>query len=169
MGLLSDVIISIPIGITYTVIIHKTGEIFNNDMNYKDKIQRNLLLSFGGGMFGIIIASVLFGNNSKYKNRAVRFGLYIGSTLLLLHSIGYNWALMENDTKFIIMIITLAGLIWYTYSNVDDVDNNDKPMRETNKMPRDERVSGLPAVYPIRYSEPFDSDETEDFDQIVDH
>ena len=168
MGLLSDIIISIPIGITYNVIIHKTGEIFNNDMNYKDKIQRNLLLSFGGGIFGIIMASVLFGNNSKYKNRAVRFGLYIGSTLLLLHSIGYNWALMENDTKFIIMIITLAGLIWYTYSSIDDIDIDNNPKKTIHRTSSSERVNGLPAVYPIRYSEPFDSDDTEDYDQIID-
>ena len=169
MGLLSDIIISIPIGITYNVIIHKIGEIFNNDMSYKDKIQRNLLLSFGGGIFGIIMAYVLFNDNGKYKNRAVMYGLYIGSALLLLHSIGYNWTLMENDTKFIIMITTLVGLIWYTYSNADDTDNEDKPKRVNRKTSSSERVSGLPAVYPIKYSELFDFDDTEDFDQIVDH
>ncbi len=174
MGLLGDIIISIPIGLTYNVIIHKTGEIFNNDMNYKDKIQRNLLLSFGGGIFGIIMASTLFGRG-KYKNRAVRFGLYIGSILLLFHSIGYNWSVMENDTKFIIMIITLAGLIWYTYSHLENDKKGSKKITDSDSYQDDEHdehdVSGLPAVYPIRHSEPFDSDDTEvnDFDQIVNY
>lgn len=153
MGLLSDIIISVPIGITYNIIIHKTGEILNDNKNYKDKIQKNLLLSFGGGMFGIIMASVLFGDKSKYKNRAVRLGLYIGSTLLLIHSIGYNWTLMENDTKIIIMIITLASLIWYTYSSMDHVSEY--------STHGEVEVNALPAVYPIRYSEQFD--DTEDF------
>lgn len=160
MGILGDVVIAVPIGLVYNMIIHKTGEIFNNDINYKDKLQRNLLLSFGGGILGIVLASFVFGKG-KYKNRAIKIGLYIGSILLFFHSIGYNWTIMGNDTKFIIMIVTLISLMWYTYSNLD----SDKQSSSDDNDHKSSKY--LPSTYPYGYKspEPFDSDE--DFDGIV--
>jgi hypothetical protein len=173
MGILGDIVVAVPIGIIYNMTVHKTGEIFNNDINYKDKLQRNLLLSFGGGILGLVLASILF-NKGKYKNRAIRFGLYIGSALLLFHSIGYNWSTMENDTKFVIMLVTLAALMWYTYSSLGDVNiNTEKDDNKTDDYDEDMNYSNASKYLPATYtsyrvsSEPFRGDD--DFDEIVNY
>ena len=166
MGIIIDVALSIPIGLVYNMIIHKIGEIFNNDINYRDKIQRNLLLSFGGGILGIILASFVFGKG-KYKNRAIKIGLYIGSVLLFFHSIGYNWTIMGNDTKFVIMLITLISLMYYTYSNL----NSDKPIVDSSDD-YGESSKYLPAVYTYKYPEQFGSDKNNynnDYDRIINY
>lgn len=146
MGIFTDIALAVPIGIIYNMIIHETGAIFNNKFNYKDKVQRNLLLIFGGGLFGLLTASFILGEKSKYKNNALRYGLYLGSFLLLSHSVMYNWKIMQNDTKIIVMILTFLALIWYTYSSIDTgIDNNTK--KKSKNSNEDKMASLLPLTF----------------------
>lgn len=171
MGIFSDVVLSIPIGIIYNMMIHKIGEIFNSDLNYKDRVQRNLLILFGGGILGLILAMSVFGTKNKYKNRALRYGLYIGSCLLLGHSIMYNWGIMQNDSKFIVMSLVLSFLIWYTYTNIESGDGSDV-------VDNDALSNFLPASYISyeqyggkneHYDEQYDENDREDYEEIVDY
>lgn len=159
MGLFVDGLFAIPIGIMYNMIIHKTGEIFNNDLNYKEKLQKNLLIVFGGGIFGLLLGFSVFGNKNKYKNRALRYGLYFGSLMLLGHSLMYNWTMMQNDTKFIIMITTLISLIWYTYSRLNENENKDEGT--SNSL--------LANLLPVTYTsyEQYNDDTENDHDLIM--
>lgn len=148
--LITDIVIAVPIGIIYNLTIQKSCEIFNNNMNYKDRVQKNLLISFGGGITGLLLATLFFGDGSKYKNRSIRYGLYLGSVLLLIHSIIYNWGTLENDSKLIIMILTLAVLIWYTYYNMVPEEKNSKKKYIDNSEDSDDLSYGgqyLPATY----------------------
>jgi len=158
-----DILLAIPVGIMYNMIIHKTGEIFNNDLSYKEKLQKNLLIVFAGGILGIILANLVFGDKQKYKNRALRFGLYLGAGMLMCHSVMYNWTIMQNDTKFIVMIVTLCMLIWYTYYRVGE--NNNK------KTEHDEDGSFLQNILPATYTsyEKYDDVDDEDDDKIIDY
>lgn len=115
MSLLTDISVGIPIGIIYNVLCHKICEIINSSFEYREKIQRNLILTFVAGIFALVLAITVFNEHKKFKNRAIRIGLYIGSTLLLLHTLVYNWPVLENDTKLFIIITVLIGLIWYSY------------------------------------------------------
>lgn len=114
MGIVFDITLAVPIGIIYNMIFHQLANIINGEMNEKLKTQRNLLIIFGGGMIGLIISRFI-----DEKNKALIYGLYFGSILLLLHSIFYNWKIMQNDTKIIVMILTFVALIWYTYAGSD--------------------------------------------------
>ena len=138
MGLLVDVSIALPIGLIYNIFFHKIGEIINNNLDYREKIQRNLILTFIGGVVAIILASSIFKDNKKYKNRAIRYGLYIGSFLLLFHTLLYNWHILANDTKLFIMTATMVILIWYSYKNnvTEDSDSgNDDSSHMSNLLP----------------------------------
>jgi hypothetical protein len=113
MGTITNAIMAVPIGVMYNMIIHEFSKIVNHKASYDNKIQKNLLIIFGGGLFGFIAATFLLADSD---NKALKFGLYIGSVLLMLHSIVYNWKVMQNDTRIIIMVLTLGTLIWYSYS-----------------------------------------------------
>jgi low temperature requirement protein LtrA len=164
--MIMDILLAIPIGIMYNMIVHKTGEIFNNDMSYKEKLQKNLLIVFGGGILGIILANLVFGENKKYKNNALRFGLYLGAGMLMCHSVMYNWKIMQNDTKFIVMIATLCMLIWYTYYRVSENKDRDNGNSDESIL-----KSILPATYTSyeRYNDDYFEDEQDDNDKIINY
>lgn len=135
MGILIDLALAVPIGVIYNMIIHESAEIFNSKLNYKDKIQRNLLLIFGGGLIGFLIATFLT------TNPALKYGMYLGSILLLAHSIMYNWVVMQNDTRIIVMMLSLIVLIWYAYSHDDG--NRDSAISSDYKEKDGMKISSL--------------------------
>jgi hypothetical protein len=129
MGILIDAIIALPIGIIYNMLVHQIGEASDGNMEYNEKLQKNLLVTFVGAIVAFMLAYSFF-SKGKYKNRSVRFGLYLGTALLILHSIGYNWNILRNDTKIIVMCITLGILIWYTIVNVSHTEGKKKKVKD---------------------------------------
>lgn len=133
MGIITDLILALPIGIIYNMIVHETTDIFNDKFTYRDKVQRTLIMIFLGGLIGLVIAMFCLSNSTQHT--AIRYGLYIGSLLLLFHSIIYNWKVMQNDTRVIIMILVLSMLIWYSYSS-NSVNIEDKHKLKDKKRKR---------------------------------
>ena len=125
MSLITNIIIAIPIGLLYNLIIHKLCETLNTGTSYSRKLQNNLIIIISFAIIAFIIAY-----HSK-KNKSLKYGLYFGSLLLFLHSFVYNWYSMSSDTKVIIAFFCFVCLIWYSFSNsnnkniIDDSDNND--------------------------------------------
>ncbi len=118
MALITNIIIGIPIGLLYNMIVHKICEILNDNLPYSKKIQNNLIIIIS---FSIIAFSVAYHSN---KNKSLKYGLYFGATLLFLHSIVYNWHYMSNDTKAIISVFCFICLIWYSFSSISNTKNN---------------------------------------------
>ena len=114
MRKITNLLLAIPIGVIYNMIVHELSNVLNDKSSYKNKVQKSLLLLFGGGLFGFVVAMFML---SGEKNSPVRYGLLLGSALLFIHSVMYNWKIMQNDTRIIIMTLTLFTLIWYSYSN----------------------------------------------------
>lgn len=123
MSLIFDISLAIPIGLLYNILIHKLGEILNDNLEYNIKIQRNLILVFIGGIIGLIVAHYIFVKQMRFKNRSISYGLYFGSTLLLFHTLFYNWNVLANDTKLFIIIFALVFLIIYAYTNNTNIDD----------------------------------------------
>lgn len=138
MGIITDLIIAVPIGILYNQTVHKISDMFNGDLSYEDKYQKNLLFIFGGGLMGLLIAFFML-NSKTYNNRALKYGLYLGSFILFVHSVFYNWHIMRNDAKIIVLLLALSSLIWYTFSRLGN---------EKGESSYDE---SLPAIYYERY------------------
>lgn len=128
MKLLVDLLLAFPIGLTYSIFFHKLGEIMNSDYEYHEKIQRNLILSFIGGIVGLILIILVFGEKKTLHNRAVKYGIFVGSLLLLIHTLIYNWHILENDVKLFTIITSMMTLIWYSYyyTNSHDIQKHKK-------------------------------------------
>ncbi len=129
MKLLLDIILAVPIGILYNILIHKLGDMFIADCEYNDKIQKEIFICFGGGILGAFIGKYAFKNN-----RAVRYGFYFGTFLLVFYSVMYNWSILENSSKFIIILLGLIGLILISYFYFGDKKQKKKKKKKTNKM-----------------------------------
>ncbi len=123
MALTTDILLAVPIGIIYNILIHKFAEIINENAEFNTKQQRNFLLFFGFGLLSFLMGYYIFGQT--HKNRCLRYGLYIGGFLLMLHSLFYNWTQMENTSKLVIMAIGLGIAMWYIYINYSGDEEND--------------------------------------------
>lgn len=143
MGVITNLLLSVPIGIIYNMIVHEFADILNNKFSYKDRVQRTLLTISGGGLIGLIIAMFLLSDSSN--NTAIKYGLYIGSALLLFHAIIHNWQIMQNDTRIIIMICAFFILVWYSHSSHSN--KSDKYIENDNVMQL------LPLAYYEKYEQ----------------
>ena len=124
MSLITNIILSIPIGLSYNFIIHKLCDSLSVNLSYSQKIQNNLIIIL---TFSIIAFVIAYYSN---KNKSLKYGLYFGASLLFLHSIIYNWHSMNTDTKMILTFFCFICLIWYSFTltknNHNDDDDDDE-------------------------------------------
>jgi Ca2+/Na+ antiporter len=120
MSLIIDIIVAVPIGLLYNLIIHKLCETLNVNLSYSQKIKNNLIIIIS---FSIIAFTIAYHTN---KNKSLKYGLYFGASLLFLHSAVYNWHSMNNDTKMIVAFFCLICLIWYSFSSNNKNNKNNK-------------------------------------------
>lgn len=130
MGLMLDIFVGSAIGFIYNIIIHKFSDVITENNNFDSKMQQNLIILFFGGIFALFMAVTLFNNNDKFKNRAIRFGLYIGAALLFIHTLLYNWGILTNVTKIFIMSAIMGILIWYSYKQDEKITKNVRKERD---------------------------------------
>ena len=109
-----DVLISIPISILYIFFIQKLIELLNNDLIYEDKIKRTIAISFVAVIVGFVVAFKIF-NYKKTYNRIGKYSLICGSTFIFLNSILYQWPHLANDTKLIVIGISLCSALVLSY------------------------------------------------------
>jgi hypothetical protein len=155
MSLITNIIIAIPIGLLYNLIVHKLCETLNVGTSYSRKLQNNLIIIISFSIIGFVIAY-----HSK-KNKSLKYGLYFGSLLLFLHSFVYNWYSMSNDTKVIIAFFCFVCLIWYSFSNsknnkniTDDNDDEDELIDDdiTDEFTDDNNLINYPDVHIEKYT-----------------
>lgn len=116
MKILFDLLLAIPIGLMYSIFFHKLGEILNSEYEFHERIQRNLILSFIGGIIGLILVVLVFGKGKLFYNRSAKFGLLFGSFLLLSHTLIANWNILDNDVKLFSIMTSFVTLLWYSYN-----------------------------------------------------
>lgn len=133
MGFVGDVILSIPFGIIYYFFIDKLMNVVLCDLPYAERYQKSLIFIFVIGLIGLILAFTLFKNNPFFKNRALRFGLILGSALLIFYSIISNWNKMDDTTKIIIFSIMLGLLVCYYYYNTEEEEGFKKIKKKEEK------------------------------------
>ena len=113
--ILTDIILAIPIGIMYNILAYYVSDMLNTNLIYEDKIQSNFVLNFIFGVIGLFVGYYLFKKNKKLKNKAIRYGLYFGSFILLFNTLVYNWNIMSDSIKLIVFIIVLMFLLLLAY------------------------------------------------------
>lgn len=109
-----SILLAIPIGIIYNLLISKISSMITKDYEYNEKIQKNIIVEIISGIGAIAMAFYIF-NNKKCKNKTAMYGLLLGGGLLLFSSLVSNWNVVNDYTK----IITLGGImiffILYSY------------------------------------------------------
>ena len=119
MGLLWDLVFSIPLGIIYTIFFQKLGDIMFCNLPYNDKYQKYLTFLFLAGVIGIVLAQTIFTYNKTFKNQIIKHGLIIGGIILILYPTLTYWDKMTDETKLLVIGIALGGLLWYSYKHVN--------------------------------------------------
>lgn len=108
------ILLSIPIGIIYNLIISKIGNMITDDSTYKDKIKKNLIIEIIGGIVALVLAYYVFGDG-LFENKIIKCGLIFGGVLLLVYSLIYNWDEIDDYIKLFLFFTSFFGLSFYSY------------------------------------------------------
>lgn len=114
MSLILDWLIAIPTAILYNIMVVSMGNVMMEGETYNKKVQISLLTSFVGAIVAIILAKFVFGHK-KYRNRALKYGMYLAASILLFHSVIYNWRNINEGVRIVIMALGLGLLGWGAY------------------------------------------------------
>lgn len=117
MGLVGDLVFSVPLGIIYTIFFQKLGDVIFPNLSYTDKYQKYLIFLLVAGLVGIILAQTIFTYNKTFKNQIIKHGLIIGGIILLLYPTLTYWNKMTDETKLLVIGIIFGCLLWYCYYN----------------------------------------------------
>jgi len=121
--MIKDLLIAIPIGITYNVFVHYLSNVVFSDLEYAERYQKTLIMMFIIGISTIIISFTILKSNKRYRNRAIRYGLIFGSLLLIFYSMITNWANVLDETKLFIFGTLLLVMISYGYYLGEEKDD----------------------------------------------
>lgn len=111
------IILSIPIGIIYNLIVSKIGNMMTLNSSYKDKIKKNLIVEIIGGIVALALAYFVFSSN-LFNNKIVKWGLIFGGFLLLIYSLVYNWDEIDDFVKLFLFFSAFTGTIIYSYNYI---------------------------------------------------
>jgi len=112
MSLFSDIIISIPFGVIYTIFMQKLSDIVLDEYKGNEKLQKSLTFIFFAGIIAILIAQTVF---SDPQNRLIKQSLMVGGIICTGYISMTNWEKMTDYTKLFILGLSLGGIIWVIY------------------------------------------------------
>lgn len=127
MGYLLNAIMTVPIGILYNIFITKLSEIMTNSLVYEERIQKHLIFCFIGGLAGYILAMTIFEKDGILENVSAKYGIALGSTVLILNAMISNWMILQNDTKLFIigMLFMFSLTVAYKFNNIEQREKPD--------------------------------------------
>jgi hypothetical protein len=109
-----DLLISIPISLLYIFFINKIIQVLTSESEFEEKIKKKISISFVAIIVGYLLAIKVF-SHGKMKNRIIKYSLMIGTTLILINTIVYNWPQLKNDTKTFVVGALLLLFFMYSY------------------------------------------------------
>lgn len=114
--LVKNIILSVPIGVLYYIFVLKLNEVLIDQVEYDKKMNRTIAIGLVAGLSGFILALKVFGNKKLFTyNLSLLIGLIIGSIGILTNSVLYNWDFLSQDTKLIIIGISLIAVGIFSY------------------------------------------------------
>jgi hypothetical protein len=109
-----DLLISIPISLLYVFFINKIIQLLTSESEFEEKIKKKISISFVAIIVGYVLAIKIFSHGTM-KNRIIKYSLIIGTTLILINTIIYNWPELKNDTKTFVVGALLLLFFIYSY------------------------------------------------------
>lgn len=129
MGYIKNILISIPMALIFYLLTEKIITNITSENKYSDKIQKSFIIEFIVGLFFIALGLTAFNVGSNLENQSLRFSMYGAGGFLILNSVIFNWDGLDDGSKMIILSLSVAGLIIYSYNNNDNdnytYNNND--------------------------------------------
>lgn len=102
------------IGSIYSYLSYIVGYYYvSNCKNNNGQILMNIQIL--SGIFALIMGFVIF--EKIYKNTELKIGFIMGGILLMLYSLIFNWCIIDDITKIILIGTSLFGVIIYVIKN----------------------------------------------------
>lgn len=123
MGYALNVIISIPMAILIYLLTEKIIIKLTTENNFNERVQKSFVFSFIIGLVFIALGMTLFNEESNMDNQSLQFAMYEAGGFLILNSVFFSWDVLDEGTKIIMLCISIAGFIIYSYRNRRSYDN----------------------------------------------
>lgn len=117
MGYAVNVAISIPMAIIIYMLTTKVIINFTAENKYEDRIQKSFILGFIIGILYIVLGMTIFDENSNMYNQSLQLAMYEAGGFIVVNSVIFSWDDLDEGTKIVILAISMAGMIIYTYKN----------------------------------------------------
>ena len=115
LELVKNSIIALPISVIYFIVASMVGEVIYKDVKVEDRQVNVSIIMFIAALIGLFIGYFLFGQNTRFNNKGIQWGLILGSIGLLFHTLVRNWEVTSNEYKLGVFSVILAILIWGAY------------------------------------------------------
>ena len=112
-----SVAISIPMAVIIFMLTEKLIINLTQDNRFSERVQKSFIFGFIIGLTLIGLGMTVFNEESNMDNQTIKLALYGAGTFLVLNSVFFNWDNLDEGTKIIILGISIAGLVIYTYRN----------------------------------------------------
>ena len=122
MGYAFNVFISIPMAIIIYVLTEKLIVSMTTENKFNERIQKSFVLGFIIGLVFIAFGMTVFNEYSNMDNQSLQLAMYGAGGFLLLNSVVFNWNDLDEGTKIVILGISIAFLIMYSYNNKRSYD-----------------------------------------------
>lgn len=117
MSIIKDTVLALFFGVVYYFLIDKLVYTIVENTFESNKYQKILITVFVIGLVGLLLSLSILQKNRYFGNRPVRYGLMLGSAMLIFYSIISNWSKIDDYTKIIVFAIVLTSIIWFSYNN----------------------------------------------------
>jgi hypothetical protein len=121
MGYALNVGLSIPMAVIIYLLTEKLIIKLTGDNKFEDRIQKGFIIGFVAGLVFIFVGMTVFGHESNIANESLRYAMHGSGSFLILNSIIFNWHVLDEGTKIIILLILLSSLLLFSYTYKNNV------------------------------------------------
>ena len=141
MGYTTNVALGIPMAIIIYMLTEKIILATVDDKKFADKVQSNFVIGFVTGLTYIALAMTAFAEKGVFDNQALQFAAYGAGAFLVLNSVFFSWDILDEQTKIVILGISIAGLVtWsFTQKRARGASNKVPPKTNTTSAPIEQK------------------------------
>lgn len=112
---IKNIIIGVPIGVIYFILSSMIGEVIYKDIKIDDRQIYISIIMFISALIGLFISYYVLNKNKKYHNDSLKYGLIMGSIVLLFYTLVRNWDITSNEYKLGVFSIIFLIMLWITF------------------------------------------------------
>lgn len=133
MGYALNVALSVPMAIIIYMLTEKLIISLTAENKFNVRVQKSFVMGFIVGLVYIVIGMTIFDEQSNMDNQSMQLAFYSSGAFLILNSVFFSWDDLDEGTKIIILGISMATLVIYSYRNrrsysrVSDADYDEHP------------------------------------------